>query len=189
MREVRESFRCGAWASSWLFLSLGLGFTGCGGRDVTGPVPVAKLSTDKVSYEHKSGPGLKRFDFGELVVTEKLEPAVLPIPSTLEQNTEIIFKGSLRWPKAAGKITMLRLEFFQPRQGVEVTLTETLGMVKEKGGLYQFETELIKTPVNFVGKCKVRLWAQTIPIDYDPSSGVAPKESAVIVGLTDVEMR
>jgi len=189
MREVRESFRCGRWASSWLCVSLGLAFTGCGGRDVTGPVPVAKLSTDKVSYEHKPGPGLQRFDFGELVVTEKLEPAVLPIPSTLDQNTEIIVKGTLRWPREAGKITIMTIEFFKEQLGKEVGLQEALALVKEKDGLHHFESELSKTPIEFVGKCKLRLVAHTIPIDFDPSLGVLPKSSAVVVGLAEVEMR
>lgn len=190
IREVRESVRCGGgWASSWLFLSLGLGFAGCGGRDVTGPVPTAKLSTDKVSYDRKPGPGLQRFDFGELVVTDKLESAVLPIPSTLEQNTEIIVKGTLRWPKQAGKITIMELEFYDRRNGVDVGLAGALTLVNEKEGLYHSESELSKTPIEFVGKCKLRLVAFTIPIDFDPSLGVLPKETSVVVGLAEVEMR
>lgn len=147
------------------------------------------MSTEKVSYEQKPGPSLQRFDLAELAVNEKLEPAVMPIPSPLDRNTEIIFKGTLRWPKQAGQISMLRLEFFQPRQDAEVTLNETLAFVKEKDGLYEFETELMKTPVNFIGKCKVRMWAYATPIDYDPSSGVPPKETSVVVGLTDMEIR
>ena len=190
MRDVHESCcpRCVMWC---LLIPLGLAFAGCGGRDVTGPVPVAKLSTDKVSYERKPGPGLQRYDLGELVVTEKLEPAVLLIPPILDQNTEIIVKGTLRWPKAAGKVTFLRLEFFHfnGTLGREVTLQEAAAFVKEKNGLIHFESDLTTAPREFVGKCKVRLWADTIPIDYDPSSKISPKETSVVVGLAETEMR
>lgn len=188
MRKVYESHRHGGGVMWCLLVPFGLAFSGCGGRDVTGPIPVAKLSTDKVSYEHKPGPGLQRFDLGELVVTEKLEPAVLLIPSTLDQNTEIIVKGTLRWPKEAGKITIMELEFYDRRKGVDVGLAGALAIVKEKDGLYHFESELSKTPLNFVGKCKLRLIAFAIPIDFDPSLGVLPKETKVVVGLAEVEM-
>ena len=184
--ESRPSSGCSRW---YLFLALGIASTGCGGRDVSGPVPAAKLSTDKVSYERKPSPGLQRLDAGELVVAEKLEPAVLVLPTVMDKNTEVIVKGTLRWPMAAGRITIMRFEFFVLQQSAEVTLNEFSAFVKEKDGHYEFETELMKTPLAFVGKCKVRLWAYATPIDYDPSSGVAPKQSSVIVGLTEMEIR
>ena len=147
------------------------------------------MSTDKVSYERKPGPGLQRFDLGDLAVTEKLDPTMLSIPATLDRNTEIIVKGTLRWPKVAGKITIMQLQFFVPELGSDVILNEGLATVKEKDGLYRFETELMKTPITFLGKCKVQLLAHTIPIDYDPSSGVPPEETTVVVGRSEVEMR
>ena len=184
--ESRRPSKCVLW---YLLVPLGLAMTGCGGRDVAGPVPAAKLSTDKVSYERKPSPGLQRLDAGELVVTEKLKPAVLVLPPAMDKNTEIIAKGTLRWPKAAGKVTLLRLEFYEPRQFAEVTLNEGLAFVKEKDGLYEFETDRMKTPIEFVGKCKVRLWAYATPLDHDPSSGVAPTQSSVVVGQTEMEIR
>lgn len=190
MRQVSKSLRCGGWASLCLCVSVGLAFTGCGGRDVTGPVPVAKLSTDKVSYERKPGPGLQRFDFGELVLTEKLEPAVLPVPSAFNRNTEIIVKGAVRWPRQTGKITIIEVNFFQTRNGKDVGVGGgALAFVTEKDGLYHFESELSNTPSEFVGKCKLQLVAFTIPIDHDPASGILPKESSVVVGLAETEMR
>ena len=114
---------------------------------------------------------------------------MLSIPATLDRNTEIIVKGTLRWPKVAGKITIMQLQFFVPELGSDVILNEGLATVKEKDGLYRFETELMKTPITFLGKCKVQLLAHTIPIDYDPSSGVPPEETTVVVGRSEVEMR
>ena len=175
--------------ASQYFADRPLAMIGCGGRDVVGPVPVAKLSTEKVSYERKPGPSLRRFDFGELVFTEKLEPVVLPIPPTLDQNTEIIVKAALRWPAKAGKFEIITMEFFERRNGVEVGLAGALAWVKEKDGLHHFETELSKTPVNFTGKCTLRLTTHTVPYDYDPSSGVLPKETPVVIGEAEVEMR
>lgn len=189
MRKLHEPCHRVGYVTCYLLIPLGIVLAGCGGRDVTGPVPVAKMSTDKVSYEHKPGPGLKRFDFGELVMTEKLQPVEVPIPHNLDRNTEIIVKGTLRWPRQAGKIRIMQLQFLEPELGSDVILYEGLAMVKEKDGLHYFETELMKTPVDFVGKCKVRLLAHTIPIDYDPSSGILPEESSVVVGVAEVEMR
>ncbi len=189
MRIAHESARSVALRMSWLLLSVAIAVAGCGGSDVTGPVPVAKLSTDKVSYERKPGPGLQRFDFGELVMTEQLEPVELPISSVLDQNTEIIIKWKLRWPSEAGKIRIVEVNFFESRNGVEVELAGALAWPKEENNLYHFESELSKTPIDFVGKCLFRLKAFVIPKDYDPSSGVLPKETIVVIGQGEVEIR
>ena len=76
-----------------------------------------------------------------------------------------------------------------PENLARASIQEAAAFVKEKNGLIHFESDLTTAPREFVGKCKVRLWADTIPIDYEPSSEIPPKETSVVVGLAETEMR
>lgn len=163
---------------------------GCSSKDVTGPVPTAKLSTEKVSYERGPEPALPRFDLGDLSISDDPNAVLANIPSVFKRNERIIVAGRIRRPEHLGKIVIVYIDFtaFIPKIGREATLNQGLSPVKDTDGLVPFEIE-VRTPVTHEGKCKVRLWAETLQKDIEEDPVTLPKSEFVTIGSSETFMR
>lgn len=154
---------------------------------VTGPVALADGSTNK----DKTDLAVQKVALGEISLADKETPTKLKVPATLVHDQDVVFRGTLRWPREWGKPTFIHVQFYNFNEQIkhDVILTETLGKATEKDGVLHFETVKIKSPVKIIGKCKIKASASVIPADYDPNSGVPPESELIVLGVGDVEMR